>query len=122
MKNKLLLIPALALVLSAAACGGDKDKASDPPTSGTTPAGPATAQPSQPAATPSATATNGGGGGGSAYASDMEKVAACMRAKGYDAQVPQGGNIPILKGIKDQAKASADLKKCQEKILTPPGG
>jgi hypothetical protein len=120
-KNKLLLIPALALVLSAAACGGDKDKASDPPTSGTTPAGTATAQPSQPGATPSAPATNGGGGG-SAYASDMEKVAACMRAKGYDAQVPPGGNIPVLKGIKDQAKASADLKKCQEKILTPPGG
>ncbi|POM26831.1 hypothetical protein BTM25_12390 [Actinomadura rubteroloni] len=120
MKNKLLLVPALALVLSAAACGGD-DKASDPPSSGTTPTSTATAQPSQNGATPSASATNGGGGG-SAYASDMEKVAACMRAKGYDAQVPPGGNIPILKNIKDQAKASGDLKKCQEKILAPPGG
>ncbi|WP_157407913.1 hypothetical protein [Actinomadura atramentaria] len=128
--KKLLLVPALALVLGAAACGGDKDKAADPPSASTAPSNSAAAggTPSEqapaggaPTVTPSSSA---GGGEGGAYQQDMNKMAACLREKGWNAKVPDGGGYPVITGVKDseQAKFQKDNKECYNKYMTPPGG
>lgn len=118
--KKLLLIPALALMFGATACGGDSDGAGGTPSS----APPSTSAPANAPSTAPSSPSTGGGAPRTKVQEQMTKVADCLRKQGFEVGDPNEAGLILFKNVKDQNAANKAMTACRAKHVptAPPGG